>query len=182
MWLLKEIHCIKTLKSTLLSGELRGSKGFKLQHVDHRTRDWSERPHTHPPPKKRNPSKSTFRSKSPAVFTPKTNNCHWPPTEPKGFNGMLTNARDALAHTNPHQYWEWTEIQLPGLDNLCKVFPKTRIHTCCAIKQQGTSSTHTVELRVKIPRSLSTGYGPSFHRLVWVREDLSRSTGFKLVI
>lgn len=37
-----------------------------------------------------------------------------------------------------------------------------------------------VELREKIPRSLNTGCGPSFHSLVSVREDLSRSTGYKL--
>lgn len=38
-----------------------------------------------------------------------------------------------------------------------------------------------MELRAKIPRSLNTGCSPIFHRLVCVRGDLSRSTGFKLV-
>lgn len=37
-----------------------------------------------------------------------------------------------------------------------------------------------MELRVKIPRSLNTGCSPSFHWLLCVRKDLSRSAGFKL--
>lgn len=61
------------------------------------------------------------------------------------------------------------KIQFPGLENRFKDFPKTSIHT-----------TEHMELRVKIPRSLNTGCGPSFHRLVCEREDLSRSAGFKL--
>lgn len=37
-----------------------------------------------------------------------------------------------------------------------------------------------MELRVKISHSRNTGCGPSFHWFVWLREDLSRSAGFKL--
>lgn len=68
------------------------------------------------------------------------------------------------------------KVKFPGLENWFKDFPTTSNHTSGTGKAAGEH----MELGVEIPRSLNTGCAPSFHWLVWVSEDLSRSTGFKL--
>lgn len=81
--LFNEICYVAVQKSTALSGGLRGSKGFKLQHVHQRTRGSGNSP-----PKNKIPQNLLLGVNPLLLFTPKTINCPWPPTDTRGLDGI----------------------------------------------------------------------------------------------
>lgn len=75
-------------------------------------------------------------------------------------------------------HWQYIQEWTEGKKSHFQAFTKTSIYTSYTAKVM--RYLECMKLRAKIPCSLNSGCGPSFHWFVWVRKDLSRSTGFKL--